>query len=67
MENNVALPKGTAVRMLESIDKTPMGKIVAHRPVRLEGFPVAHIYAVKESSSGVIHLLLDKEVSNDVI
>ncbi len=56
-------PKGTIV-CVPSINDSPVGKIVAHRPIRIEGLKaVANIYAVQSEDGNMIHLLFHEEIT----
>jgi hypothetical protein len=59
----VFLPVGTPVGSIEDPGKE-IGKIIAHRPIRIEGQTVMHMYAVQVNSTGSIFLFFDNEVSS---
>ena len=53
--NKTPFPRGTIICLSDDGEKKPIGKILSHRPIRLEGFLMTHLYIIhKENDSNQI-------------
>ncbi|MAH32710.1 MAG: hypothetical protein CMG78_11980 [Marinobacter sp.] len=60
------LVAGTLVRSADNKqDKNPIGKVLKHRPIRIEGHVVTYAYIVQQLGKEEYHLLMHDELSSD--
>jgi hypothetical protein len=57
----VHLPKGTPVATKDEPHKE-VGKVIATRPLRVEGQVVSHIYAVQSNGAGPVIIMMNEEI-----
>jgi len=47
---NVSFPRGVTVCLSDDDKKEPIGKILSHRPIRLEGYLMTHLYIIHKTT-----------------
>jgi hypothetical protein len=65
-----AYPVGSDIRSADSDNRKAIAKVIASRPLRVEGQVISHIYVVKKinsKQSDEVFIFMHNEISNDVI